>query len=103
MALRLSVYKSLQKAKALESNVLPLNLDVVGHYLYLRKKLSNTNPKFLKNLLRFKEIKDQPLSDIASVWKKASLLILNTQGIVVKMKDVIEKYNAARKEELKRG
>ena len=69
MALRLRVSEPLQKAKDLESDVLPLNSDVIGNYFYLRKKLHDTDPKFLKNLLRFNEIK-------ASLWKKASLVVM---------------------------
>ena len=64
MALRSSANKSLQKAKELEGNVLSLNLYVVHHYFYSRRKFSDTEPKFLKNLPCFNGIKEQLLSDV---------------------------------------
>lgn len=83
--------------------MLPLNSDVVGHYFYLRKQLTETNPKFLKKIPHYKDLKDQLLRDVVGVWNKACLPVLSKQRIEAKLKELIEKYNAARKKEMKRG
>ena len=58
MALRSSVTKSMQYCKELDKNVLPLNKDVVGHYFYVGKPLTETNPKFFNKMPYFKDVKD---------------------------------------------
>ena len=71
--------------------MLPLNSNVVGHYFYLRNQLNVTNPK----LPYYKDVKDQLLLDVLSIWTKASLPVLvRKQRIEAKLKDLIDRYNA---------
>ena len=85
MALRSSrpITKSMQTFKELEKNMLPLNSNVVGHYFYFRNQLNVTNPK----LPYYKDVKDQLLLDVLSIWTKASLPVLRKQRIEAKLKD----------------
>ena len=72
MALRSSrrITKSMQTFKELEKNMLPLNSNVVGHYFYLRNQLNVTNPKYFNKLSHYKDVKDQLLLDVLSIWTK---------------------------------
>ena len=78
MALRSSrpITKSMQTFKELEKNMLPLNSNVVGYYFYLRNQLTVTNPKYFNKLPYYKDVKDQLLLDVLSIWTKASLPVL---------------------------
>ena len=84
MALRSSrpITKSMQTFKELEKNMLPLNSNAVGHYFYLRNQLTVTNSK----LPYYKDVKDQLLLDVLSIWTKASLSVLKKQRIEAKLK-----------------
>ena len=48
MALRSDVSKSLQVFEKPKDNLLPLNIDIVGHYYYLKKKLQDSDVKYVK-------------------------------------------------------
>ena len=48
-------------------------------------------------------MKDQVLIDVIGLWTKAGLPVLSKQRIEAKLKDLIEKYNTARKKVMKRG
>ena len=99
MALRSSrpITKSMQTFKELEKNMLPLNSNVVGHYFYLRNQLTVTNSKYFNKLPYYKDVIDQLLLDMLSIWTKASLPVLRKQRIEGKLKDLIDRYNALRK------
>ena len=99
MALRSSrpIIKSMQTFKELEKNMLPLNSNVVVHYFYLRNQLTVTNPTYFNKLPYYKDVKDQLLLDVLSIWTKASLSVLRKQRIEAKLKDLINRYNALRK------
>ena len=88
------ITKSMQTFKELEKNMLPLNSNVVGHYFYLRNKLTVTNLKYFNKLPYYKDVKDQLLLDVLSIWTKASLPVLRKQRIEAKLKDLIDRYNA---------
>ena len=82
MALRSSrpITKSMQTFKELEKNMLPLNSNVVGHYFYLRNQLTVTNPKYFNKLSYHKDVKDQLLLDVLSIWTKAPFPVLANRG-----------------------
>ena len=105
MTLRSSgpITKSMQTFKELERNMLPLNSNVVGHHFYLRNQLTITNPKYFNILSYYKDVKDQLLLDMLSIWTKASLPVLRKQRIEANLKDLIDRYNALRKKEMKHG
>ena len=52
------------KCKKLRESVLPLNVDVISHYYFLRKFYSNTDRKFLKELPYFNDLKDDIVNDV---------------------------------------
>ena len=79
----------MQYCKELDKNVLPLNEDVVGHCFYVRKQLTETNPKFFNKMPYFKDVKDQVLIDVVGLWTKAGLPVLSKQRIEAKLKDLI--------------
>ena len=91
------ITKSMQTFKELEKNMLPLNSYVIGNHFYLINQLTVTNPKYFNKLSYYKDVKDQLLLDVFSIWTKASLLALRKQRIEAKLKDLIHRYNALRK------
>ena len=44
--------------------MLPLNVDVISHYYFLRKFRSNTDRKFLKELPYFNDLKNDTVNDV---------------------------------------
>ena len=105
MALRSSraITKWMQTFKELEKNILPFNFNVVGHNFYLRNQLTVTNPKYFNKLPYYKNVKNQLLLDVLSIWTKASLPVLRKLRVEAKLKDLIDRYNALRKKEMKHG
>ena len=99
MALRSSrpMTKSMQTFKEVEKNMLPLNSNVVRHYFYLINPLTVTNPKYFNKLPHYKDVKDQLLLVVLSIWTKASLPVLRKQRIEAKLKDLIDRYNGFKK------
>ena len=81
------ITKSTQTFKELEKNMLPLNTNVVGHYFYLRNQLTVANLKYFNKLPYYKDVKDQLLLDVLSIWTKAGLPVLSKQRIEAKLKD----------------
>ena len=79
MALRNSwpITKSMQTFKELKKNMFPLNSNVIAHYLYLRNQLTVTTPQYFNKLPYYKDLKDQLLLDMLSIWTKASLPVLS--------------------------
>ena len=67
MALRSVVQNSCKKNEKLEDNVLPSNVDVIGHYNYFKKALIDTDIKFFKKNPGFREVKNKLGSGIASL------------------------------------
>ena len=89
MALRSSkpITKSMQTFEELEKNMLPLDSNAVWTLLLLENQLTVTNPKYFNKLLYYKDMKDQLLLDMLSIWTKASLPVLSKQRIEAKLKD----------------
>ena len=50
-----------------------------------------------------KDVKKNLLSDIVAVWKKAGVPLISIQRVETKLKDLIDMYHAARKNEIHRG
>ena len=86
-------------AEELKDNLLPLKHEIAGHYNYLKNELKESDAKFMKKNPGFKDVKKNLLSDIVAVWKKAGV----PQRVETKLKDIIDKYRAARKNEIHRG
>ena len=78
----------MQTFKEFEKNMLPLNSNVVGHYFYLRNQLTVTNPKYFNKLPYYKDVKDQLLLDVLSIWTKVSLPVLSKQD-----RSKVERFN----------
>ena len=97
MARRSDISRSFQEFQQLRGNVLPTNSEVVQHYFYLRKTLTDSHSKFLNKTPNFADIRDSLVNDIAVVWNKASLPILTKQRIAHKLKNLISQFEAARK------
>ena len=57
MALRSDTSKTLKGFQKLKDNLLPLNIDVIGHYYYLKKELKDSDVRYMKKNPGFKEIK----------------------------------------------
>ena len=102
MALRLDISKTLKGFQKLKDNLLPLNVDVIGHYYYLKKELKDSDVRYMKKNPGFKEIKEKLLKDVAVIWEKANVPMISEQRIQAKLKDLINKYEAARKYEINR-
>ena len=60
--------------KELSGTVLLTSREVLGHYFHIRQILSDTEPKFLKKLPSFNDIKEVVKTDVTAVWKRAFLL-----------------------------
>ena len=97
MALRSNFSKSLQICEEFKCNLLPTNLDVIGHYFYLRKKLTVTSSQFLKKIPCFADVRDNLVDDVIEIWNRAGLPILSRQRIEAKLKNLISQFEAARK------
>ena len=50
-----------------------------------------------------RDIKDDLISDVVALWRKANVPIISNQRIEAKLKDLVNKYDAARKSEIYRG
>ena len=98
---RSDAYKSSQKPKELDNNVLPLNSKLTSHY-FLRNSLSESNRGFLNKIPTFGDIK-KLFNDAVGLWRKSDLPIVSKQRVGAKMKELIDRYTAARKKFLKRG
>ena len=97
MALRSDISRSLQVFKHIKGNVLPTNFEVVQHYFYLRKKLEDSDPKFSSKTPSFSDLKDSLVNDVTAVWNKASLPIVTRQRVSGQCKNLVTKFQAARK------
>ena len=58
MARRSDIGRSFQEFQQLSGNVLPTNSEVVQHYFYLRKNLTDSHSKFLNKTPNFADIRD---------------------------------------------
>ena len=85
------------KCKKLQESVLPLNVDVISHYYFLRKFYSNTDPKFLKKWPYFNDLKDDTVNDVIKIWKTASFFVIGSIKIQTKFKNIISKFEAVKK------
>ena len=52
MALRSDISKTLKGFQKLKDNLLPLNVDVIGHYYYLKKELKDSDVRYYKKKIR---------------------------------------------------
>ena len=97
MELRSEVSKSLQIFNKLEENKLPSNSEVVGHFFYLRKNLSDSNQRFVSKTPCFHDVKGYLVRDVVALWHKAGLPIVSEKRVATKLKETVNRYNAARK------
>ena len=97
MELRSEVSKSLQIFNKLEENKLPSNSEVVGHFIYLRKNLSDSNPRFVSKTPCFHDVKGYLVRDVVALWHKAGLPIVCEKRVATKLKETVNRYTAARK------
>ena len=81
----------------LAENVLPTNRNIVEHYYYIQQLLIDTDPKFLKKISGFNDIKNIVITDTVELWRKATLLTIESKSAHTKLKQVIDKFAAARK------
>ena len=103
MRSRSDACKALQKPKKLDNNVLPLNSEVISHYFFLRNSFSDSNPGFFHKIPAFGDIKEKLFKDEVALWRKSGLPIVSKQRVEAKLKELIDRYTAARKKALKRG
>ncbi|CAK8674822.1 unnamed protein product [Clavelina lepadiformis] len=85
------------KYEKLAGNVLPTNMDVLNHYYFESKRLSETNPKFTRKAPAFNDVKEKVVQDVADLWMKANLPTVNLIRIKTKLKELIKKFNLTRK------
>ena len=97
MALRSDISRSLQVFKQMKDNILPTNFEVVQHYFYLRKNLADSDSKFSSKTPSFSDLKDSVVNDVIAVWSKASLPTVSRQRVVGQSRNLISKFEAARK------
>jgi len=97
MALRSNISTSLQVVEELKRNVLPRNLDVVAHWSYLRKQLSDTDPQYFKKIPGFTDVKQNLTNDVTEIWNNAKLPILSKQRVKAMLKNLLDKFTAAQK------
>ena len=90
-ALRSSEVESLLIRKKLVENILPTNGEVIEHYHHIRQLLIDTKAKFSKTPPGFSDIKKIVISDIMNSWKRASLIVIETNKLV-------EKFSIAKKQ-----
>ena len=55
-----------------------------------------TNPKFIKRLPSFRDIKEVVIADVIAVWNRASLSTIESRSIHTKLKLAIERFAGAR-------
>ncbi|CAK8680277.1 unnamed protein product [Clavelina lepadiformis] len=63
----------------------------------MTKRLSETNPKFIRKAPVFNDVKEKVVQDVADLWMKASLPIASLIRIETKLKELIKKFNLTRK------
>ena len=73
--------KWIVRYEKLGENVLPLNVDVVKHYYYLRKSYSETRAEFLHKLPSFSDLRNEVVKDVINIWQAASLPIVGFKRI----------------------
>ena len=83
---RTNLVSSFKNYKNLKGDVLPLVVDVLSHYNFLRKSASESNPKFIKKLPNFEDVKDRLTSDVTNIWTKANLPIVSLITVKTKIK-----------------
>ena len=89
------------KYEKLAGNVLPTNMDVLNHYYFESKRLSETNRKFIRKAPAFNDVKKKIVQDVADLWMKASFSTVSLIRIVTKLKQLIKKFNLTRKKSKK--
>ena len=95
--LRFSETESLLFRKKLVGNTLPTNREVIEHFYNVRLVLMDTESKFSARGREFNDIKQVVISNVVSLWRKASLAVIETKSAQNKLKNVIEKFLTARK------
>ena len=102
-SLRSSEVESLLIQKKLVKNVLLTNREAIQHYHYIRQLLIDIEPIFGKVAPGFSEIKEIAMSDVVELWRRASLPVIKTRSVQLKLKKLIEKFLSARKRTKKRN
>ena len=92
----------MRNAVSLPGNVLPINSDVLNHYEHLRNKLKETDSRFLKTLPGFLDVKQELVSDVVNIWFMAGLHVISEVRVIRKRKEVLNKFQAARKKAIKK-
>ena len=86
--------------------MLPLNSEVISLYVFLffflRNSLSDSHHGFFNKIPAAGNIK-KLFKDVFGLWKKSDLPIVSKERVEVKLKELIDRYTAARKKALIRG
>ena len=89
--------KTMVKYVKLERYKLPLNIDVINHYFYLRKSYSECKQEFLNKMPGFNDLRNEIVNDVISIWQAASLPIISYSRIQTKLKGLVAKFERAKK------
>ena len=76
---------SLTVRNKLAESVLPTNRNTVERYYSIQQLLNNTDPKFLKKIPGFNDIKNIVITDGVEIWRKASLPIIKSKTVHTKL------------------
>ena len=85
------------RCEKFRENVLPLNVDAVSHYYYLRKLYRETRDEFLYKLPSFSDLRNEVVKDVMQIWQVASLPTVGFKRIQTKLKELIAKFEGAKK------
>ena len=85
--------KYLVSAKLRES-VLPTNKEVLQHYSFKRSFLQQADAKFISKAPTFQDVTYDVAADATNLWTKTSLPTLSKSRILVKLRDIVQKFNA---------
>ena len=88
---------SLIAKNKLAGNTLPTTREVLENFYYVRQRLMDTDPKFLRKIPGFSDVQGLIQAEVVGLWEKASLPIVNSKSVQSKLKRVVERFGAARK------
>ena len=87
----------LSYAREMKRNALPLQKEVIWHFIYLRGKLSENSVKFQKKAPGYNDVRVQLLDDIIGLWVKSGLPVLSRIRVETKLKEMLQKWKLASK------
>ena len=84
-----SLFKS---NKNLKGDHLPLVVDVLSYYDFLRKSASETHLKFIIKLPNFEKVEERLSSDVINIWTKPSLSIVSLRRVDTNIEQLSQKF-----------